>query len=48
MVCPGSIDEIRSRAAGIGAQVVEDQSPTLEDIFVARSPSSKTKGMEGP
>ncbi len=35
-VCPGSIEEIRSQAAGIGAQVVEDRSPTLEDIFVAR------------
>jgi ABC-2 type transport system ATP-binding protein len=37
IVCPGSIDEIRRGAAGFGAEVLEDQSPSLEDIFVARA-----------
>ncbi len=47
VVCPGSIEEIRARAAGIGAQVVGDSSPTLEDIFVAHAAAAKTNGMEG-
>jgi ABC-2 type transport system ATP-binding protein len=47
VVCPGSIDEIRSTAAGLGAQVVEDMSPTLEDIFVAHAASAKTTNAEG-
>jgi ABC-2 type transport system ATP-binding protein len=47
VVCPGSIDEIRSQAACIGAEVVEDVSPTLEDIFVAHAASAKTNGAEG-
>jgi ABC-type multidrug transport system ATPase subunit len=48
IVCPGSIEEIRAHAAGFGAQVVEDQSPTLEDIFVARAFLSHTASAEGP
>jgi ABC-2 type transport system ATP-binding protein len=48
IVCPGSIDEIRARAAGFGAQVVEDQSPSLEDIFVARAALAPPAAMEGP
>ena len=47
VVCPGSIDEISARAAGIGAQIVEDRSPTLEDIFVAHAALAKTNGVEG-
>jgi ABC-2 type transport system ATP-binding protein len=47
-VCSGSIDEIRARAAGFGAQVVEDQSPSLEDIFVCRAGSVHTDSVEGP
>ncbi len=47
VVCPGSIDEICARAAGIGAEIVEDASPTLEDIFVAHAGSAKTNGAEG-
>ncbi len=47
VVCPGTIDEIRSRAAGFGAQVVEDTSPTLEDIFVAHAAAAKTTVAEG-
>ena len=45
-VCPGSIEEIRSQAAGLGAQVVEDHSPSLEDIFVARVGCAPTAGAE--
>jgi ABC-2 type transport system ATP-binding protein len=48
IVCPGSIDEIRVRAAGFGAQIVEDESPSLEDIFVARAARAQTAGVEGP
>jgi ABC-2 type transport system ATP-binding protein len=48
IVCPGSIDEIRARAAGFGAQVVEDESPSLEDIFVARAALAQPAAMEGP
>jgi ABC-2 type transport system ATP-binding protein len=48
IVCPGSIDEIRARAAGFGAEVVEDQSPSLEDIFVARAALAQPAAMEGP
>jgi ABC-2 type transport system ATP-binding protein len=47
VVCPGSIDEICVRAAGVGAQIIEDRCPTLEDIFVAHAASAKTNGVEG-
>jgi ABC-2 type transport system ATP-binding protein len=46
-VCPGSIDEIRVRAAGLGAQVVEDKCPSLEDIFVARASRPEPTFVEG-
>jgi ABC-2 type transport system ATP-binding protein len=48
IVCPGSIDEIRASAAGFGAQIVEDERPSLEDIFVARAALTQTTGAEGP
>jgi ABC-2 type transport system ATP-binding protein len=48
IVCPGSIEAIRAHAAGFGAQVVEDESPSLEDIFVARAARPHTANVEGP
>jgi ABC-2 type transport system ATP-binding protein len=35
-VCAGSTAELTEKAAGLGARIVEDQTPSLDDIFVAR------------
>jgi ABC-2 type transport system ATP-binding protein len=47
IICPGSIDDIREEVAAFGARVVEDQSPSLEDIFVSRAAAAHTTGAEG-
>jgi ABC-type multidrug transport system ATPase subunit len=35
-VCRGSMDEIRMTVSQIGAQIVEDRTPSLEEIFIAQ------------
>jgi len=44
-VCRGSIAEIQDAVAGLGARIVEDHTPTLDDIFVARVGSRPTAGL---
>jgi ABC-2 type transport system ATP-binding protein len=41
-VCRGSSAELQDRAAGTGAQIVEEHTPSLDDIFVARLGSRAT------
>jgi ABC-2 type transport system ATP-binding protein len=31
----GSLDDLRGRVAGVGARIVEEQTPTLDEIFIA-------------
>jgi ABC-2 type transport system ATP-binding protein len=35
-VCRGSLEEIQGRVAGAGARIVEEHTPSLDEIFVAR------------
>ena len=46
-VCRGSIEEIQGRVAGVGARIVEDHTPSLDEIFVARVGSQKSAVVEG-
>lgn len=36
VLCDGAADRVRAEAARVGAKVVQESRPTLEDIFVAR------------
>jgi ABC-2 type transport system ATP-binding protein len=47
VLCNGGRQEVLSQAAGLGAQVVEQRSPTLDEIFIARAArrSVATKGV---
>ncbi len=46
-VCRGSIAELQGRAAGMGASIVEEHIPSLDDIFVARVGSREPVAVEG-
>jgi ABC-2 type transport system ATP-binding protein len=46
-VCRGSIAEIQGQLAGQGARIVEEHTPTLDDIFVAQIGSRPAAGVEG-
>jgi ABC-2 type transport system ATP-binding protein len=46
-VCRGSIEELQGRAAGMGASIVEEHIPSLDDIFVARVGSREPVAVEG-
>jgi ABC-2 type transport system ATP-binding protein len=46
-VCRGSIEEIHVSVAGAGARIVEEHTPSLDEIFVARVGSQKTAVVEG-
>jgi ABC-2 type transport system ATP-binding protein len=46
-VCRGSIAEIQGQLAGQGARIVEEHTPTLDDIFVAQIGSRPAVGVEG-
>ena len=35
-VCPGPIEALAEQAAGLGGRIVEDRTPSLDEIFVAR------------
>jgi ABC-2 type transport system ATP-binding protein len=45
-ICHGSIEDLSGRAAGIGARIVEEHTPSLDDIFVARVGSRQTLVIE--
>jgi ABC-2 type transport system ATP-binding protein len=34
--CRGSLEELKGEAAGIGARIIEEHTPSLDEIFVAR------------
>ena len=36
-VCNGQLGELRDAAAGLGAEIVDRESPSLDEIFVARA-----------
>jgi ABC-2 type transport system ATP-binding protein len=44
VLCNGGRQEIVSQAASLGAQVVEQRSPTLDEIFVARASRRSGEG----
>jgi ABC-2 type transport system ATP-binding protein len=46
-VCPGPIDRIVEQAAGLGGRVVEENTPTLDEIFVAQVGGRRHAMMEG-
>lgn len=45
-VCRGSMDEIRAAVSEIGARIVEDHTPSLEEIFIAQVASESPVGAE--
>ncbi|MGC8643119.1 MAG: ABC transporter ATP-binding protein, partial [Isosphaeraceae bacterium] len=46
-VCRAPFDTLAGQAAGLGAQIVEDQIPSLDEIFVARVRSRNHVTVEG-
>ena len=46
-VCNGQRDALRATAAQLGAEIVDERTPTLEDIFIARVRAGATSGREG-
>ena len=44
-VCAASAEETRMAAASLGAQVVNEESPNLDEIFIARTTSNNGNGM---
>lgn len=46
-VCRGSIEEIHVSVAGVGARIVEEHTPSLDEIFVARVGSQQSAVVEG-
>ena len=36
VVCDGALEELQATVAGLGAKVLAAETPSLEDIFVAR------------
>jgi ABC-2 type transport system ATP-binding protein len=46
-VCRGSIEEIHRRVTSVGARIVEEHTPSLDEIFVARVGSQQPLGVEG-
>ncbi len=41
VVCNGGLEELRTAAARAGAQVVEEETPTLDEIFLARAKATR-------
>ncbi|MDR3621327.1 MAG: ABC transporter ATP-binding protein [Paludisphaera borealis] len=46
-VCPGPIEAVAMQAAGLGGRIVEDQTPSLDEIFVAQVGSRRHASVEG-
>jgi ABC-2 type transport system ATP-binding protein len=45
-VCQGSMEDLSGKAAGIGARIVDEHTPSLDDIFVARVGSRQVVAKE--
>ena len=43
----GSLDDLKGEAAGIGARIIAEHTPSLDEIFVARVGSRPRAGREG-
>lgn len=41
-VCNGELDKLRAAAAEVGASIVEQRRPSLEDVFLARARNAQT------
>ena len=46
-VCNGRIEELREAARAMGGAIVEEASPSLEDVFVARVGAGRLQAVEG-
>jgi len=46
-VCQGSMEDLYGKAAGIGARIVDEHTPSLDEIFVARLGSRHVVASEG-
>jgi ABC-2 type transport system ATP-binding protein len=46
-VCPGPIDRIVEQAAGLGGRVVDERTPSLDEIFVAQVGGRRHAPVEG-
>lgn len=44
--CRGTLQDLKGQAAGIGARIVEEHTPSLDEIFVARVGSRPSAGGE--
>jgi ABC-2 type transport system ATP-binding protein len=42
VLCNGGLEELRTAAARAGAQVVEEETPTLDEIFLARARATRS------
>lgn len=42
VLCNGGLEELRTAAARAGAQVVEEETPTLDEIFLARAKAPRS------
>ncbi len=45
ILCNGKSEEVRNQLTGMGATIVQDATPGLEDIFVAHAKPVKTRGV---
>jgi ABC-2 type transport system ATP-binding protein len=45
--CRGSLEDIQGQAAGLGARIIEEHTPSLDEIFVARVGRRATMKREG-
>jgi ABC-2 type transport system ATP-binding protein len=46
-VCRGSLEELQGQTAGLGARIIEEHTPSLDEIFVARVGSRRSIVGEG-
>ena len=48
LICDGQLEEVRAGIAGLNARIVEEATPSLEEVFVARvGGASRAAGREG-
>ena len=45
VLCNGGLEELRAAAARAGAKVVEEETPTLDEIFLARAKAPRGQSM---
>jgi ABC-2 type transport system ATP-binding protein len=46
-VCNGRLSELRDAVAGLGAEILERESPSLDELFLARAGTPASAGVEG-